>query len=153
MESHKLPVDNEVLFPTGSTHHTAVTAMAFDRHTNTQMLTGSGGDYRVKVWDFMQMNKALKPFKDLVPFDGHPVRSLSFSSDKDAQFFLICCGNNQARVSPSGQVGKKVTTVRGDMYISDMANTKGHVAAITCGSYHPKSINLFLTSSADGTLR
>ena len=28
-------------------------------------------------------------------------------------------------------------TIRGDMYIQDMANTKGHVAALTDGKWNP----------------
>lgn len=39
------------------------------------------------------------------------------------------------------------------MYIQDMANTKGHVAAITGGQWHPKSNEEFLTASIDGSLR
>ena len=39
------------------------------------------------------------------------------------------------------------------MYIQDMANTKGHVAAITGGMWHPKEDNLFITASLDGTVR
>ena len=39
------------------------------------------------------------------------------------------------------------------MYIQDMANTKGHVAAITGGTWHPKEENLFITASLDGTVR
>ncbi len=44
-------------------------------------------------------------------------------------------------------------TIRGDMYIQDMANTKGHVAALTDGKWHPNERNLFMTSSLDGSLR
>jgi WD repeat-containing protein 70 len=62
------------------------------------MLTGSSGDYTVKVWDMTTMNKGLRPYKEFRPFDGHPVRSLSFSPDTNASMFLCCCGNNQARV-------------------------------------------------------
>ena len=39
------------------------------------------------------------------------------------------------------------------MYILDMANTKGHVAAITGGMFHPKNAELFVTSSLDGSVR
>jgi WD40 repeat protein len=116
------------------------------------MLTGSSGDYTVKIWDMNTMNKGLRPYKDFRPFDGHPVRSLSFSPDSNASMFLCCCGNNQARVySRNGE--KLKTTVRGDMYIQDMMNTKGHVASITCGQFHPKNQELFITSSLDGSVR
>lgn len=39
------------------------------------------------------------------------------------------------------------------MYILDMANTRGHVAAINDGCWHPKSDSLFVTASQDGTIR
>jgi len=34
-----------------------------------------------------------------------------------------------------------------------MANTKGHVAALTDGKWHPTERNLFMTSSLDGSIR
>ena len=72
--------------------------MCIDRHTGTQLLTGSSGDYVVKIWDMNTMNKSLLPYKEFRPFDGHPVRSLSFSCDTEASMFLCACANNQARV-------------------------------------------------------
>ena len=42
---------------------------------------------------------------------------------------------------------KKKSTIRGDMYILDMANTRGHVASINDGKWHPKNENLFVTAS------
>ena len=34
-----------------------------------------------------------------------------------------------------------------------MNNTKGHIAAVTCGQFHPKDPHCFITSSQDGSLR
>jgi len=96
------------------------------------------------------MNRRLRPFKDFKPFDGHPLRALSFSPNGNN--FLCCCANNQAKVYNSEGIRRR-TTVRGDMYILDMAHTKGHVAAINDGKWHPKSENLFVTASQDGTVR
>ena len=39
------------------------------------------------------------------------------------------------------------------MYISDMANTKGHVAAILDGKWHPTEKKNFMTASLDGSIR
>lgn len=39
------------------------------------------------------------------------------------------------------------------MYIMDMANTRGHVASINDGKWHPTSDHLFVTASQDGTIR
>lgn len=43
--------------------------------------------------------------------------------------------------------------VKGDMYIRDLKNTKGHITGLTCGEWHPKTKETILTSSEDGSLR
>lgn len=42
---------------------------------------------------------------------------------------------------------------RGDMYLRDLKNTKGHVTSCTHGAWHPSERHTALTSSTDGTLR
>jgi WD repeat-containing protein 70 len=55
------------------------------------MISGSA-DYVLKIWDLTTMNTKLKSFREFKPFNGHPLRALSFSPD--GQNFLCCCGNN-----------------------------------------------------------
>lgn len=43
--------------------------------------------------------------------------------------------------------------MKGDMYIRDLKNTKGHITGLTCGEWHPKAKETILTSSEDGSLR
>lgn len=43
--------------------------------------------------------------------------------------------------------------VKGDPYITDMANTKGHTALVTGGQWHPTEKNIMMTCSYDGTMR
>lgn len=43
--------------------------------------------------------------------------------------------------------------MKGDMYIRDLKNTKGHISGLTCGEWHPKTKETILTSSEDGSLR
>lgn len=43
--------------------------------------------------------------------------------------------------------------VKGDMYIRDLKNTKGHISGLTGGEWHPKEKETILTSSEDGSLR
>lgn len=43
--------------------------------------------------------------------------------------------------------------VKGDMYIRDLKNTKGHICGLTSGEWHPKNRETILTSSEDGSLR
>ena len=93
-----LPVSHEIDFPELNAHNRTVTAMAFDKHTGTQMLTGDSGDYTVKLWDLNSMNSMMRSLKTFRPFDGHPVRALCFSPDKDAKNYLCCSTSSQARL-------------------------------------------------------
>ena len=43
--------------------------------------------------------------------------------------------------------------VKGDMYLRDMHNTKGHVSEVTTGTWHPTDRNLCVTAGTDSTLR
>lgn len=43
--------------------------------------------------------------------------------------------------------------VKGDMYIRDLKNTKGHISGLTWGEWHPRTKETILTSSEDGSLR
>lgn len=65
---------------------------------------------------------------------------------------LVVSGNSQAKLLDRDGI-EKLETVKGDQYISDMANTKGHVAGLTYGCFHPIKKEEFLTSSQDSTLR
>jgi WD repeat-containing protein 70 len=42
---------------------------------------------------------------------------------------------------------------RGDMYLRDMKNTKGHTSSCTYGQWHPSDRHTAMTSSTDGTVR
>ena len=43
--------------------------------------------------------------------------------------------------------------MKGDMYIRDLKNTKGHICGLTGGQWNPKTKETILTSSEDGSLR
>lgn len=43
--------------------------------------------------------------------------------------------------------------MKGDMYIRDLKNTKGHICGLTCGEWNPNAKETILTSSEDGSLR
>ncbi len=48
---------------------------------------------------------------------------------------------------------KEVEFAKGDMYVHDMGQTKGHVAALVCARWHPQDRALCLTAAIDGTVR
>jgi WD repeat-containing protein 70 len=65
---------------------------------------------------------------------------------------LVVSGNSQAKVLDRDGF-EKMECVKGDQYITDMARTKGHIAGLTAGCWHPIKKDEFLTSSQDSTLR
>jgi WD repeat-containing protein 70 len=141
----KLPISSEVVL---EPHSKAVVALALD-HSGSRLVTGSH-DYTVKLFDFNGMKSDCRPFRSFEPTEGHPIVALSWSPSGDAIFVVTG--------SPSPKVydrdGKEQGELpRGDMYIRDMKNTKGHVTACSGGAWHPIDKGTGLTSSEDGTLR
>ena len=141
----QLPVTSEaVLEP----HSRAVICLAWDE-SGSRLLSGSN-DYSIKIFDFGGMKSDCRPFRSLIPCDGHPVIALSWSPNGDA--FLAVTTSNQPKVYDRD--GKEQGEFPlGDMYIRDMKNTKGHIAPCRGGTWHPKDKGTGLTCSEDGTLR
>ena len=140
-----LPITSEVVL---HPHSKAVVALDVD-HSGSRLLTGSH-DYTVKIFDFNGMKSDCRPFRSFEPTEGHPVVALSWSPTGDA--FLVVTGSPQPKVydrdgKPLGELP------RGDMYIRDMKNTKGHVTACSGGAWHPLDKGTGLTCSDDGSLR
>lgn len=74
-----------------------VSALAVD-NSGSRVLSGSY-DYTVRMYDFQGMNSRLESFRQLEPFEGHQVRTLSWSSTSDR--FLCVTGSAQAKVTSS----------------------------------------------------
>ncbi|KAL5996735.1 hypothetical protein ACLOJK_007655 [Asimina triloba] len=143
--SYRIPLSNEIVL---KGHTKVVAALAVD-HSGSRVLSGSY-DYTVRMYDFQGMNSKLASFRQLEPFEGHQVRSLSWSPTSDR--FLCVTGSAQAKIYDRDglTLGE---FVKGDMYIRDLKNTKGHISGLTCGQWHPSSKETILTSSEDGSLR
>lgn len=140
-----LPISCEA---TLEAHRKAVVALALD-HSGSRLLTGSD-DYTVKLFDFNGMKSDCRSFRQIEPCEGHPVVALSWSPNSDS--FLVVTGSPQPKIYDRD--GKEQGEFpRGDMYIRDMKNTKGHVTGCTSGAWHPIDKGTGLTSSSDGTLR
>ncbi|CAA6666491.1 unnamed protein product [Spirodela intermedia] len=125
-----------------------VSALAID-HSGSRVLSGSY-DYSVRMYDFQGMNSKLQSFRQLEPSEGHQVRSISWSPTSDR--FLCVTGSAQAKIYDRDglTLGE---FIKGDMYIRDLKNTKGHISGLTCGEWNPKVKETILTSSEDGSLR
>ncbi|KAJ4728349.1 Transducin/WD40 repeat-like superfamily protein [Melia azedarach] len=142
---YRIPLSNEIVL---KGHTKIVSALAVD-HSGSRVLSGSY-DYTVRMYDFQGMNSRLQSFRQLEPFEGHQVRNLSWSPSSDR--FLCVTGSAQAKIYDRDglTLGE---FVKGDMYIRDLKNTKGHICGLTCGEWHPKTKETILTSSEDGSLR
>ncbi|RDY03842.1 WD repeat-containing protein 70, partial [Mucuna pruriens] len=141
----RIPLSNEIVL---KGHTKVVSALAVDQ-TGSRVLSGSY-DYMVRMYDFQGMNARLQSFRQLEPFEGHQVRNLSWSPTADR--FLCVTGSAQAKIYDRDglTLGE---FVKGDMYIRDLKNTKGHISGLTWGEWHPKTKETILTSSEDGSLR
>lgn len=125
-----------------------MSAIAVDP-TGSRVLTG-GYDYVVRMYDFQGMDSRLRSFRQVEPSEGHQIRALSWSPTADQ--FLAVTGSAQAKIYDRDgfTLGE---FVKGDMYIRDLKNTKGHISGLTGGHWHPKDRETALTSSEDGSLR
>ncbi|XP_056117393.1 WD repeat-containing protein 70 isoform X2 [Rhinichthys klamathensis goyatoka] len=141
----KIPDTHEITLQHGTK---SVSALALDP-SGARLITGSF-DYDVKFWDFAGMDSSLHAFRSLQPCECHQIRSLQYSVTGDA--ILVVAGNSQAKVLDRDGF-QVLECIKGDQYIVDMANTKGHTAMLNDGCWHPKIKEEFLTCSNDGTVR
>ena len=160
-----IPKDREVCMEHGSK---AVSAIALDH--SGQRLASGGYDYALKFWDFAGMDASFKSFRSFEPVEAHQIKHLDFNANSEllliisGMFYLFSyfftfyllkssmLGRWQAKVV-TREGTRKYECPKGYPFIRDMANTKGHCAMLTSGSWHPKEKETFLTSSMDGTLR
>ncbi|ONK70878.1 uncharacterized protein A4U43_C04F2460 [Asparagus officinalis] len=142
---NRIPLSNEIVL---RGHTKVVSALAVD-HSGSRVLSGSY-DYTVRMYDFQGMTSKLQSFRQVEPCEGHQVRSLSWSPTSDR--FLCVTGSAQAKIYDRDglTLGE---FIKGDMYIRDLKNTKGHISGLTGGEWNPKSKETILTSSEDGSLR
>uniref|UniRef100_A0A0N7ZD99 Uncharacterized protein n=1 Tax=Scylla olivacea TaxID=85551 RepID=A0A0N7ZD99_SCYOL len=125
-----------------------VSALAVDP-TGTRLVSG-GVDYEVRYWDFQGMDQSREAFRSFCPADGYPINAVDYSCTGDK--VLVVPGSQQAKVYDRDGI-ELFECARGDMYLHDMAKTKGHIAGLTCGVWHPRDKEEFMTSGRDGTCR
>ncbi|XP_070780724.1 WD repeat-containing protein 70 [Enoplosus armatus] len=141
----KIPDTHEITLQHGTK---TVSALGLDP-SGARLVTG-GYDYDVRFWDFAGMDQALQAFRSIQPCECHQIRSLQYSITGDV--ILVVSGNAQAKVLDRDGFNV-MECMKGDQYIVDMANTKGHTAMLNCGCWHPKMKEEFMTCSNDGTVR
>ena len=144
-KSLKIPCSHEVLL---QGHSKSITTIALD-HAGIRIATGSN-DYKVRLWDFEGMNKNMNSFRILEPMVVHPIRNLSFNVSSHE--ILVIASNAQPKII--SRDGKELLEcIKGDMYIKDMNQTRGHVSMVYDGCFHPMEKHIFGSCGLDGTVR
>ncbi|KAJ2835171.1 hypothetical protein FBU31_001693 [Coemansia sp. 'formosensis'] len=145
--------DSDDEYPAGShiamkEHAKAVSALAWDP-SGDLLVSGDNGSV-VHMWDFSAMDGSYTPTRTVVAFEGQQVRDLRFN--RSGTHFLCATSDPRAKLYDSG--GHAVCEFkRGDMYVSDMRKTTGHVSGLFSVDWNPQSDDVFASASADGTLR
>ncbi|ELK32354.1 WD repeat-containing protein 70 [Myotis davidii] len=142
--SNVIPDSHEITLKHGTK---TVSALGLDP-SGARLVTG-GYDYDVRFWDFAGMDASFKAFRSLQTCECHQIKSLQYSNTGD---MILVSGSSQAKVIDRNGF-EVMECIKGDQYIVDMANTKGHTAMLHTGSWHPKRKGEFMTCSNDATVR
>jgi WD40 repeat protein len=154
-EEDEFPVTHELVI---KTHERAITTIALD-NSGTRLITGSN-DCMLKLHDLSALTPStIRAFKTVDPFvtrpsqqaESHSVHQVLFGPHSGGQFLCITA-TPQARLF--NRDGEQIAEyVKGDMYLRDKHNTKGHTAEITSSAWHPTNRDRFATAGTDSTVR
>ncbi|KAI1808493.1 WD40 repeat-like protein [Daldinia bambusicola] len=156
--------DDEDEYPTShemviKTHERAVTTLSLDP-AGGRLISGSI-DCTVKLHDLSSLTPTtIRAFRSVDPYEtkpssasteSHPIHHVEFNPLAGGLFLCISAHPQAKIVSRDGDIVTEF--VKGDMYLRDMNNTKGHVSEVTTGTWHPTDKNLCVTAGTDSTLR
>ncbi|KAF2638983.1 WD40 repeat-like protein [Massarina eburnea CBS 473.64] len=154
-DEDEFPVSHELLI---KTHERPVTTISLDP-SGTRLVTGST-DCTLKIHDLSSLTPTtIRAFKTVDPFQtkpsadttSHAIHQVLFSPLSGSQL-LVITANPQARLfSRDGDMIAEY--VKGDMYLRDKLNTKGHTSEVTCAAWHPTNRERFVTAGTDSTVR
>ncbi|KAG7005223.1 hypothetical protein G7Y79_00021g050900 [Physcia stellaris] len=134
-EEDEFPVSHEIVL---KTHERSVTTMSVDP-SGSRLITGST-DCTVKLHDFSSMTPTtLRAFKSVDPTatktsansETHPIHHVAFNPNSPSQVLIIPATPQAKIFSRDGE--ELLEFVKGDMYLRDMHNTKGHISEISTG--------------------
>ncbi|ROW12080.1 hypothetical protein VMCG_00534 [Cytospora schulzeri] len=155
-DEDEYPVSHELVL---KTHERTVTSVSLD--PSGSRLATSSMDGTVKLHDFASMTPTtLHAFRSVDPWESkgsanasesYPVNTVQFNPLSGGVFLCISAHPQAKIMSRDGDILTEF--VKGDMYLRDMNNTKGHVSEITTGTWHPTDKNLCVTAGTDSTLR
>lgn len=145
---NELPIVNEATL--GESHGSYVSAITVDRAGN-RIVSGSI-DSSLKLWDFNSMTRSMHSFRSVNPLGDVPICNLEFLSSGG---LLLCSGESSTAVVLDRDGDLLCQTAKGDMYLVDMARTKGHTGPVLTSKWRPgpNGGKTFATGSADSTVR
>jgi WD40 repeat protein len=154
-DEDEFPVSHEIVL---KTHQKPVTSVTVD--PSGARLVSSSTDCTFKLHDFASMTpNTLYAFKSVDPTETkqsassetHPVQQVTFNPLAAGQMLVVTA---QPQAEIYSRDGEQLTKfVKGDMYLRDMNNTKGHISEVTSGAWHPTNRDLCVTAGTDSTLR
>jgi WD40 repeat protein len=154
-EDDEYPVSHELVL---KTHDRAVTTTTLDP-SGSRLISGST-DCTLKLHDFASMTPTtLRAFKSVDPSaskssehsETHPINHVEFNPASGGSFLCVSAHPQAKIMSRDGEVLAEF--VKGDMYLRDMNNTKGHVSEVTTGTWNPVNKDICVTAGTDSTLR
>lgn len=154
-DDDEFPVSHELVL---KTHERSVTTASLDP-SGGRLVTGSI-DCTLKLHDFASMTPTtLRAFKTVDPSasktstnsDTHPINHVEFNPSSGGTFLCVSAHPQAKVMNRDGEVVAEF--VKGDMYLRDMNNTKGHVSEVTTGTWNSVDKNLCVTAGTDSTLR
>lgn len=154
-DEDEFPVSHELVL---KTHERAVTTMTVDP-SGARLITGST-DCSLKLHDFASMTPStIRAFKSVDPSakkqaaaqDTHAVHYAAFNPLSPTHVLVVPASAQPRILSRDGDTLTEF--VKGDMYLRDLHNTKGHISEVTSGSWCPSDYNLCATAGSDSTVR
>ena len=147
-EEEEYPLSHELIIPA---HTKPISSITLDP-AGTRFVTSSH-DTTIKFFDFHAMSTThLHSFKTLEPSEAHHIHSVAFSPLDNGQHLLVVPAAPQAKILTRD--GDTVLEfVKGDPYLRDMHNTKGHVSEISGGCWSPMQRGVVVTAGTDSTVR
>ena len=126
----------------------AITGLSLDP-AGARLITG-GHECSIKMYDFNGMNQNLHHFRELAVWDGQPILDVHYSLSGDK---ILCATTKSTAVLFSREGTREADFAKGDMYIHDTAQTKGHIAAVCTAKWHPTDKHVCMTAGVDSTVR
>ena len=154
-DDDEFPVSHELVL---KTHDRAVTTTTLDP-SGSRLISGST-DCTLKFHDFASMTPTtLRAFKSVDPSatkssensETHPINHIEFNPLSGGSFLCVSAHPQAKIMNRDGDVLAEFQ--KGDMYLRDMNNTKGHVSEVTTGTWSPTNRDICVTAGTDSTLR